>query len=150
MNNNKRFRPSERRRCIPAFLTSNHRGFEAPGQAHENTRPSWRLEDHDRTMAKALTVLPKLASQIGFAMAAQPKAAIDVLPGTPTTVTFTVAGKLKGLMVLPIGENDARKQLGLPPAIASDLDADALFEEQRQDEMSMPDEQLAAIRDKLQ
>jgi hypothetical protein len=98
---------------------------------------------------KALAGLPKLASQIGFALAAHPNAAIDVLPGPPTTVTFTVNGELKGLMVLPIGEDEVRQQLGLPTSVMGDVRADALFEEERQDDMTLPDDELDALRGQL-
>jgi hypothetical protein len=107
----------------------------------------WAPGDNARRMMNTLAVLPKLASQIGFAVAAHPGAAIEVLPGSPTTITFTVDGELKGLMVLPIDEDEARMQLGLPTLTTADLAADTLFEEERQGDMIPPDEQLAAFLD---
>jgi len=84
-----------------------------------------------RRILKALAALPKLAASIGFAVAAQPNAAVEVLPGEPAAVAFTTGNKLKGLFVLPASEHEIRQAIGLPAVEIRDRQADRLWEEAR-------------------
>jgi len=80
----------------------------------------------------ALAALPRLTASIGAVIAGNPDAAIEVLPGSPTTIMFVAGGRVRGLFVLPIDEDEARKVLRLPLPDARNPVADRLFEEGRQ------------------
>ena len=147
MEKNQNRRSSCERRCVPAFLTGQHKGLETTPERTSRSQPRWKPDDRSRKIAKALEALPKLSSQLGFAMAMDPDAEIDVLPGAPTTITFTVGNELKGLMVLPIDEHEARHQLGLPMVQSPDLASEALYEELRELDMNQPDDYVAALWD---
>lgn len=93
-----------------------------------------------RAVLAALAALPRLAADIGFAIAARPDAMVEVLPGSPTTVVFSAGGKLKGLMVVPCTEAETRSLLGLPAAAPRDRAADRIWEEGRQADVGDLDE----------
>jgi len=88
-----------------------------------------------RAVLAALAALPRLAADIGFAIAARPDAVVEVLPGSPTTVVFSAGGKLKGLMVVPGTEAETRSLLGLPATAPRDRAADRIWEEGRQEDV---------------
>jgi hypothetical protein len=82
-------------------------------------------------MLSAISALPRLAASIGM-IAADPNAHIELLPGSPTTVMFIGGGRIRGLFILPIGEDEARALLRLPLTTARDAVTDRLFEDGRQ------------------
>jgi hypothetical protein len=82
----------------------------------------------------AISALPKIAASIGMVIAAHQDAQVEILPGTPTTIAFIAGGRIKGLFVLPIGEQDARRLLGQAQP-QRDIAADRLWEETRQAEL---------------
>jgi hypothetical protein len=79
-------------------------------------------------------------------MATCPDASVEILPGSPTTIAFVAGGKLKGLFVLPVSEEEARRTLGIPTFSVSDLAADRWFEEEREQELMDPYELLSDAR----
>jgi hypothetical protein len=82
--------------------------------------------------SKALGFLPKLTAEIGFALVGREDVSVEILPGQPTTVAFSAGGQLLSLMVLPMGENQARHLLGLPLVRRPDVATDGLWEEERE------------------
>lgn len=94
-------------------------------------RPTWTPSPGTRAMLSAISALPRLAASIGM-IAADPNAHIELLPGSPTTVMFIGGGRIRGLFILPIGEDEARALLRLPLTTARDAVTDRLFEDGRQ------------------
>ncbi len=124
----------------PAFLSSTHRGLDTPAEKIASTHQRWTPRPGDRQVVKAIDAISKLTAQLGLCAIAS-DTTIEVLPGTPATVALVSKGKLMGLVVLSVDENEARRTLGLPVMTTRDIAADALFEEQR--EISPPDVLLA-------
>lgn len=57
-------------------------------------------------------VLNLLAAATGLVLAARPDAAVEWLPGTPTTVVITSNGKVEAAFVLPMEPGEVARTLG--------------------------------------
>lgn len=133
------------RPCRPAFLTKNHRGLE-PAPHVPSPKATWKQQPATKKIISAVEAMPRLAASLGLAMATCPDATVEVLPGAPTTIAFTARGKLKGLFVLPVSEEEARRTLGIGTYHSRDLRAETWFEEEREQDLLAPDEVLAAAQ----
>ena len=79
----------------------------------------------------ARSVLSLLAASTGLVLAAQPDAKVELLPGTPTTVLISSAGRAQAAFVLPISEMEACKAFGKPAPVPRDRELEAMWEEDR-------------------
>jgi hypothetical protein len=129
------------RLCRPAFLTNSHRGLEP--RTNPSPRMTWKPVESSKKILSAVEAMPRLAASLGLSMATSPDATVEILPGSPTTIAFTAGGKLKGLFVLPVTEEEARRTLGIPTVTTRDLGADTWFEEAREQDLQPQDELLA-------
>jgi hypothetical protein len=126
-------------RRVPAFLNAEHRGLET--RTATSPRAVWTPSRDTRKALSVAEALPRLAAQIG--LSAGPEGAVEILPGTPTTIAFTAGGKLRGMVVLPADRGEARRLLGFPPVATADVAADELWEESRQYEVPTPESLVA-------
>jgi len=94
----------------------------------------------------ARDVLGVLMAATGLSLAARPDSQISLLPGSPTTVVLSAAGEPSAAFVLPIAESEARRLFGQPAPEPRDRLLERLFEEERQAELMMPDEQVDQSR----
>jgi hypothetical protein len=80
-----------------------------------------------------LRALPRLGAEIALVTAANPRARVELLPGVPCTVAFTVEGELRGLILAPGGEQQVRRALGLGRPQQIDPSTARLWELDRRD-----------------
>jgi hypothetical protein len=125
---NKMKRPDQTGRRVPAFLGAEHRGLET--RTATNPRAVWAPSRDTRRALSVAEALPRLAAQIGLSTG--PQGAVEILPGTPTTIAFTAGGTLRGIVVLPADHGEARELLGFPPVATTDLVVERLWEEARE------------------
>jgi hypothetical protein len=128
-------------RRVPAFLNAEHRGLETHRTAIPRAVPTWTPSQDTRKALSVAEALPRLAAQIGLSTGTE--GAVEILPGTPTTIAFTSGGKLRGIVVLPADHGEARELLGFPPVVTTDVMADELWEESRQYEVPTPESLVA-------
>lgn len=88
-------------------------------------------DSRTKTVLTALAALPSLAADLGMKVAAHPDGQVELLAGQPSTVVFHAEGRVRGVFVLPIDEQTARKWLGMPAPQQRDRPADRLWEEDR-------------------
>ena len=117
-------------RRVPAFLNAEHRGLETHRSTIPRTVPNWTPSQDTRKALSVAEALPRLAAQIGLSTGT--KGAVEILPGTPTTIAFTAGGTLRGIVVLPADHGEARELLGFPPVATTDLVVERLWEEARE------------------
>jgi len=134
-------RPDQTGRRVPAFLGAEHRGLETRTATNLGAAPTWTPSRDTRKAISVAEALPRLAAQIGLSTG--PQGAVEILPGTPTTIAFTAGGKLRGIVVLPTDHGEARRLLGFPPVVTADVAADELWEESRQYEVPTPESLVA-------
>ena len=70
-----------------------------------------------------------------MALAAQPSAELELLPGSPTTVLITCCGEARAAFVLPVPHEEVCRAMGHSIPQGIDPALDRLWEEQRQDDM---------------
>jgi len=133
--------PHRTGRCVPAFLSAEHRGLETQPSSSPRTLPSWAPSSSTRRALSVAEALPRLAAQIGLSTG--PEGAVEILPGSPTTIAFTAGGKLRGMVVLPADRGETRELLGFPPVTTTDVLTDQLWEEQR--DVPTPESLLSEI-----
>ena len=78
----------------------------------------------------ARDILSLLLACTGFALAAEPNASVELLPGTPTTVVISIDDQAQAAFVLPISETEACKAFGMPAPLPRDRELEALWEEE--------------------
>ena len=127
--------------AVPAFLSESHRGLEVQHTSDSKSLPPWTPPLGTRKALSVLEAVPRLTAQIG--LSAGPDSGVEILPGSPATIVFTSGGKLRGMVVLPMDNDEARVFLGFPPTTTTDLATDQLWEEQR--EVSSPETLLADL-----
>lgn len=81
----------------------------------------------------ASEVLALLMAVTGLRLAARADAEVELLPGTPTTVVLTVAGRARAAFVLPADDAELRHALGQPRPPRRDLALERLWHEDQQD-----------------
>ena len=116
--------------AVPAFLSESHRGLESQHTSDSKSLPPWTPPLGTRKALSVLEAVPRLTAQIG--LSAGPDSGVEILPGSPATIVFTSGGKLRGMVVLPMDNDEARAFLGFPPITTIDLVADQLWEESRE------------------
>ena len=79
----------------------------------------------------ARDILSLLLACTGFALAAEPNASVELLPGTPTTVVISTNNIAQAAFVLPISETEACKAFGMPAPLPRDRELEQLWEEDR-------------------
>lgn len=84
-------------------------------------------------------VLALLLAATGLSVAARADAAVELLPGSPTTIVITVAGKARATFVLPVSETEAAKFVGRPAPAPRDHVLEALWQESRAADLELPD-----------
>ena len=78
----------------------------------------------------AREVLTLLTAATALVLAARPDAEVELLPGTPTTVLVTSAGKARAAFVLPVPHAEACHILGRPITPGPDPELDLLWAEE--------------------
>ena len=79
----------------------------------------------------ARDIVSLLLACTGFALAANPDAQVELLPGAPTTVVIHTNNKAQAAFVLPISEATACKAFGMPAPLPRDRELEQLWEEDR-------------------
>ena len=131
----------DRGRRAPAFLADNHRGMEP---RRRKPTKHWRPRRRVNALGRALRALPRVTADLGYSIASHRGARVEVLPGAPTTIIFSVKDKLTGMVVVPWSPEEARKQLGLPPMKRRIPSADAMYEEARRYDAVTAEDSLIA------
>jgi len=75
-------------------------------------------------------VLTLLTAATGLVLAGRLDAEVELLPGTPTTVVISSAGKAQAAFVLPIPHAEACRALGRPATPVPDPELDLLWAEE--------------------
>jgi len=79
----------------------------------------------------ARDIVSMLLACTGFALAGEPSASVELLPGVPTTVVVSINDQAQAAFVLPISEAEACKAFGKPTPVPRDRELEALWEEDR-------------------
>ena len=98
-----------------------------------------RMPSPPRSTRDILTLITAAA---GLALAARPDAAVELLPGTPTTVLVVSSGKTQAIFMLPVEHSEVLKALGQREPSIPDTNMLQLWEETRHAEAIAPDAAL--------
>ena len=92
-------------------------------------------------------VLNMLTAATGLMLAAKSDAAIELLPGSPTTVLVVSGGKTQAIFMLPVEHGEVLKALGQREPCAPGADILQLYDDERWAEMTTPEAMLIEAMD---